>query len=211
MSNVPPGNGRYFPGNIGSEDETTLGFQYMGINDHSNTAGATDDPSSSRMFTQMQQQSQLAARGKGGVSQDDHSIMPRNMGTSNDDMFLGGMRGSSMMMPPRSGSHAGGGLSSHLSMGDVLYNSQDFDGGMSLDSSMNDGCDEVAAAAFEAVLRAKNLDGSATGNECNLYIKNIDYDISDEVLYNVFSHIGEITSHHIVRDANNRSRGFGFM
>jgi polyadenylate-binding protein len=47
--------------------------------------------------------------------------------------------------------------------------------------------------------------------ECNLYIKNIDYDISDDVLYSVFSQIGDITSHHIVRDANNRSRGFGFM
>jgi RNA recognition motif-containing protein len=47
--------------------------------------------------------------------------------------------------------------------------------------------------------------------DANLYIKNIDYDISDEDLYSVFSKIGEITSHHIVRDAMKRSRGFGFM
>ena len=47
--------------------------------------------------------------------------------------------------------------------------------------------------------------------EANLYIKNIDYEISDDTLYNVFSHLGEITSHHIIRDATKRSRGFGFM
>ena len=47
--------------------------------------------------------------------------------------------------------------------------------------------------------------------DANLYIKNIDYDISDDALYSVFSQLGEITSHHIVRDANKRSRGFGFM
>ena len=47
--------------------------------------------------------------------------------------------------------------------------------------------------------------------DANLYIKNIDYDISDDTLYNVFSKYGEITGHHIVRDAMKRSRGFGFM
>ena len=47
--------------------------------------------------------------------------------------------------------------------------------------------------------------------DANLYIKNIDYDISDENLYTVFSKFGEITSHHIVRDTMKRSRGFGFM
>jgi RNA recognition motif-containing protein len=47
--------------------------------------------------------------------------------------------------------------------------------------------------------------------DCNLYIKNIDYDISDEHLYKVFASLGEITNHHIVRDSNLRSRGFGFL
>ena len=47
--------------------------------------------------------------------------------------------------------------------------------------------------------------------DANLYIKNIDYDISDEALYGVFSQLGEITGHHIIRDATKRSRGFGFM
>ena len=47
--------------------------------------------------------------------------------------------------------------------------------------------------------------------EATLYIKNIDYDISDDALYSVFSQLGEITSHHIIRDATKRSRGFGFM
>jgi RNA recognition motif-containing protein len=47
--------------------------------------------------------------------------------------------------------------------------------------------------------------------DCNLYVKNIDYDISEEMLYAIFSQMGEITSHHIVRDVNGRSRGFGFM
>mmetsp|Transcript_30325 Transcript_30325/g.28970 ORF Transcript_30325/g.28970 Transcript_30325/m.28970 type:complete len:288 (+) Transcript_30325:265-1128(+) len=48
-------------------------------------------------------------------------------------------------------------------------------------------------------------------NGANLYIRNIDFDISNEALCNVFSQIGEITSHHIVKGANQKSRGFGFM
>ena len=47
--------------------------------------------------------------------------------------------------------------------------------------------------------------------DSNLYVKNIDYDITDDALYNVFASIGDITSHHIVRDCNKRSRGFGFL
>ena len=47
--------------------------------------------------------------------------------------------------------------------------------------------------------------------DANLYIKNIDYDITDDMLYNVFCQMGDITTHHIVRDSNKRSRGFGFM
>ena len=47
--------------------------------------------------------------------------------------------------------------------------------------------------------------------DANLYIKNIDYDITDDALYGVFSQHGEITGHHIIRDATKRSRGFGFM
>jgi hypothetical protein len=45
--------------------------------------------------------------------------------------------------------------------------------------------------------------------DANLHINNIDYDISDDVLYNIKSQLGEITSHHIVRDATKKSRGFG--
>jgi polyadenylate-binding protein len=47
--------------------------------------------------------------------------------------------------------------------------------------------------------------------DCNLYIKNIDYEISDDHLFKIFSPLGNITSHHIVRDSNLRSRGFGFL
>ena len=61
----------------------------------------------------------------------------------------------------------------------------------------------------EFLLNNSELDSST--NDSNLYIKNIDYDISDDALYNVFSYLGDITSHHIVRDCNKRSRGFGFL
>jgi polyadenylate-binding protein len=45
----------------------------------------------------------------------------------------------------------------------------------------------------------------------NIYVKNIDYDITDKILFDCFSYIGEIRSLHIVRDPRGRSRGFGFL
>ena len=60
-------------------------------------------------------------------------------------------------------------------------------------------------------MNTRDTSDGPVATDANLYIKNIDYDISDEVLYTIFSKIGEITSHHIVRDAMKRSRGFGFM
>lgn len=45
----------------------------------------------------------------------------------------------------------------------------------------------------------------------NIYVKNIDYSISDEDLYHVFAAYGKVTSLHIVRDWRGRSRGFGFL
>lgn len=47
--------------------------------------------------------------------------------------------------------------------------------------------------------------------DANIYFKNVDYEITDQTLFDIFSYIGEIKSLHIVRDAKGRSRGFGFM
>jgi RNA recognition motif. (a.k.a. RRM, RBD, or RNP domain) len=70
---------------------------------------------------------------------------------------------------------------------------------------------EATGAAFPHVLNQFNDLPPGSTSDCNLYIKNIDYDVSDEELFGAFAHIGEILSHHIVRDAARRSRGFGFM
>lgn len=79
-------------------------------------------------------------------------------------------------------------------------------GGRGLDSSFaQNHLDDLAR------LDAFDMLDSPIITDANLYIKNIDYDISDDALYSVFSQLGDITSHHIVRDANKRSRGFGFM
>ncbi|XP_071728275.1 polyadenylate-binding protein 7 [Rutidosis leptorrhynchoides] len=45
----------------------------------------------------------------------------------------------------------------------------------------------------------------------NLYIKNLDLDITEDVLKNKFSEFGNIRSLIIVRDENGASRGFGFV
>ena len=66
-------------------------------------------------------------------------------------------------------------------------------------------------AMYDYKMNTRETSDGPVATDANLYIKNIDYDISDEVLYTIFSKIGEITSHHIVRDAMKRSRGFGFM
>ena len=47
--------------------------------------------------------------------------------------------------------------------------------------------------------------------DANIYFKNVDYEITDHALFDIFAYIGEIKSLHIVRDAKGRSRGFGFM
>eukprot|EP00834_Sanchytrium_tribonematis_P007325 NODE_648_length_5041_cov_0.519021.p1 type:complete len:442 gc:universal NODE_648_length_5041_cov_0.519021:3626-2301(-) len=48
-------------------------------------------------------------------------------------------------------------------------------------------------------------------NSTNCYIKNIDDQMSDTQLMNEFKVFGEITSCKIMRDANQRSKGFGFV
>jgi len=45
----------------------------------------------------------------------------------------------------------------------------------------------------------------------NLYVKYLDDSIDDERLKQEFSKFGNITSAKVMRDANNRSRGFGFV
>lgn len=45
----------------------------------------------------------------------------------------------------------------------------------------------------------------------NLYIKNLDEDISEDILDQTFSKFGKIVSLVISRDDNGASRGFGFV
>ncbi|KAL5976609.1 hypothetical protein ACLOJK_020942 [Asimina triloba] len=45
----------------------------------------------------------------------------------------------------------------------------------------------------------------------NLYIKNVDLDLTEEHLQEVFSKFGKISSIAIAKDSNGRSRGFGFV
>lgn len=45
----------------------------------------------------------------------------------------------------------------------------------------------------------------------NLYIKNLDLDMTEELLREKFSEFGSITNLAIARDDNGSSRGFGFV
>lgn len=45
----------------------------------------------------------------------------------------------------------------------------------------------------------------------NLYIKNLDLDVTEELLQEKFSEFGNITNLAIARDDNGSSRGFGFI
>ena len=47
--------------------------------------------------------------------------------------------------------------------------------------------------------------------DCNIYFKNVDYEIPDEALREMFLQFGDVKNLHIVRDGKGRSRGFGFM
>ena len=46
----------------------------------------------------------------------------------------------------------------------------------------------------------------------NLYVGNISYDMSEEVLLQVFEQFGEVTRVHVVKDREtDRSKGFAFV
>ena len=45
----------------------------------------------------------------------------------------------------------------------------------------------------------------------NLYVKNLDDTVDDEILKQNFESYGKITSAKVMRDENGRSKGFGFV
>lgn len=45
----------------------------------------------------------------------------------------------------------------------------------------------------------------------NLYLKNLDSDVTEELLTEKFSEFGKIVSLVVVKDENGNSRGFGFV
>lgn len=47
--------------------------------------------------------------------------------------------------------------------------------------------------------------------DANIYFKNVDYDVADQTLIELFRTVGDVISLHVVRDSKGRSRGFGFM
>ena len=71
-------------------------------------------------------------------------------------------------------------------------------------------------AERERELRVKyeseKLDRIAKFQGVNLYVKNLDDDVTDDVLRNEFSSMGTITSAHVMKDTKTGvSRGFGFV
>ncbi|KAK1309751.1 putative polyadenylate-binding protein [Acorus calamus] len=57
---------------------------------------------------------------------------------------------------------------------------------------------------------ARMLPGSEA-TYTNLYMKNLDLEVAEEILWEKFSEFGEITNLTIVKDDNGNSRGFGFV
>jgi len=48
-------------------------------------------------------------------------------------------------------------------------------------------------------------------NYTNVYVKNLDPSVTDEEMLDLFKPFGEITSHMLAKDAEGKSRGFGFV
>ena len=51
----------------------------------------------------------------------------------------------------------------------------------------------------------------AKANYTNVYVKNIDPDVTDEEFYELFANFGTITSSSLARDEDGKGRGFGFV
>ncbi|KAI5077572.1 hypothetical protein GOP47_0007396 [Adiantum capillus-veneris] len=61
------------------------------------------------------------------------------------------------------------------------------------------------------VKRSERMLSGADLKYTNLYVKNIDYDITENELEEKFSEFGKITNLIIMRDENDRPKGFGFV
>ncbi|KAL7430849.1 hypothetical protein ACHAXH_001500 [Discostella pseudostelligera] len=65
---------------------------------------------------------------------------------------------------------------------------------------------------LRAQYESEKMDRIAKFQGVNLYVKNLDDSVNDDVLRDEFSSMGTITSAHVMRDAKtNVSRGFGFV
>lgn len=61
------------------------------------------------------------------------------------------------------------------------------------------------------VKRSDRVLSRANAKYTNLYVKNLDPDVTEEALREKFSGFGEITSLVIAKNENGTSRGFGFI
>lgn len=61
------------------------------------------------------------------------------------------------------------------------------------------------------VKRSERLLSGADLKFTNLYVKNIDYDITEKALEEKFSEFGKITNLLIMKDENEMPKGFGFI
>ena len=60
-------------------------------------------------------------------------------------------------------------------------------------------------------LRNKFNDNNQTQNDVNMYVKNLNVGIDDEVLEGIFSIFGKITTAKVMKNERGKNKGFGFV
>lgn len=68
-----------------------------------------------------------------------------------------------------------------------------------------------AISKDKRILYRQHLNEDSPDNNVNVYVKNFDFEISEEQLRDAFAEFGTITNVRIIRDAKGNSKGFGFV